>query len=63
MRITASIIAGLLVLLLFWLGGYDFDERGFVAINAAVWSLFAAGMAFFFPYWNTDKPDAQKGQP
>ena len=41
-------VAGV-VLGLFWLAGFDFDERGVVAFYAAVIALAAAAFAWTFP--------------
>jgi len=46
MRIAMSFLAAASVLLLHWLGGYDFDQRGPIAVGAAL----IAGICFVFVY-------------
>jgi hypothetical protein len=51
-RVVLSALVGLLVPALFWLGGYDFDQRGSGAVMCAVYTLLVGGMAYMFPGWD-----------
>jgi len=42
----AFVLAVLSVTIMFWLGGYNFNERGFAATGWFVLCLFMGGLAF-----------------
>ena len=50
-RILASLLAGLIVLVLAWLAGYDFNERGSKAFTCGIVVLMAIGMVYSYPGW------------
>ena len=43
--ITLPAASASFILLLFWLGGFDFNERGANAVFCALFAIFAAGAA------------------
>jgi len=50
MRVLAALAAAAFVLGLIWLSGYDFNERGAMAMFAAIWSAGAAVITYIaFP--------------
>lgn len=54
-RIACSIFAGLAVCAMAWIGGFDFNERGFIAFFVAYVSACAALMTYWFPNWKEPK--------
>jgi hypothetical protein len=54
-RYLITCISGLLVLLLFWIGGFDFDERGGTSLAASVLALYVMIMVYVgVPLWAKD---------
>jgi len=51
MRLTMSIFASIIVLIVFWLGGYDFNERGFLAAYSAIFTIIAFFIVYSCPGW------------
>jgi len=49
LRTVLAIAAAAVALGLFWLGGYDFDRRGEVAVFAALMALVVGGAVAFMP--------------
>ena len=47
-RIVISVLAGAIFPLLWWLGGYDFDRRGFEAVSCALISIYVVGAVYCF---------------
>lgn len=41
-RIIGAVIGGCFILLIFWLGGYNFDSRGLPAVVCAFYTMLAA---------------------
>lgn len=54
-RLLASIAAALVVCALAWIGGFDFNERGFDALFVAFYALLAAGLTYICPIWSNHK--------
>lgn len=54
-RIIASTAAAVVVLLLVWVGGFDFNERGPMAFFTAFAVIYAWGFVYFFPIWNKEQ--------
>lgn len=48
-KIIYTILAPALVCFLAWLGGFDFDTRGFSAFYVGIWSIFASLVAWTYP--------------
>lgn len=48
MRIAASVASGLFIILLFWAGGYDFDERGLKAVALLLLVAYASCFVYVF---------------
>lgn len=44
-----AIAAAFVVPGIFWLGGFDFSERGEPAVTCALWTLFAIGVCLTKP--------------
>ena len=53
-RLAASLGAALTVCFLFWVSGFDFDERGFFAFLCAWCSLGAGAMVYVCPLWEEE---------
>lgn len=53
-RLATSAVAALLVVLMFWVGGFDFNERGEVAFVCACIALVAAAIAYVCPLWEDE---------
>ena len=51
-RIIVSILIGSFVPALFWIGGYDFNERGEKAVWCALATLTTALWVFLYPTWD-----------
>ena len=51
-RICWSFAGALLVPFAHWLGGFDFDQRGAVAVGCFVFSLMAGLFVYGFPGWD-----------
>lgn len=54
-RVIASISGAAFVLLLFWLGGFDFNERGQAAFWAAICATYAGLCIYLVPSWHEEQ--------
>lgn len=54
MKIIWSVVSGLFLCFVLWLGGYDFNERGVEAALTAVLTAMLMAFVYFWPGW-TDK--------
>jgi MFS-type transporter involved in bile tolerance (Atg22 family) len=54
-RISYSLFAALLIPLLAWCAGYDFDKRGAVACFICVYSILLFLFVWFAPWWKYDR--------
>ena len=50
-RLIASVLFALIVPIIWWLGGYDFNERGLTAVMAFVGTVFCGVWMYFAPWW------------
>lgn len=50
-RIIYTLLSMLAALIVVWLGGFDFDERGPGAVFAAILTALAFCFQFFAPWW------------
>ena len=53
-RLATSAVAALLVVLIFWAGGFDLNERGIVAFMCLWLSLGAAVATYLYPGWEDE---------
>ena len=53
-RLATSAVAALLVVLMFWVGGFDLNERGTVAFLCLWLSLGAAAATYLYPEWEEE---------
>ncbi len=49
-RFSISLAAACLVPLIYWVGGFDFNERGFAAVTCVFFSLYVFFMGMIYPY-------------
>lgn len=54
-RTATSLAIGMLSPVGAWLGGYDFDHRGFEALMTGIGFLFLATACYTFPGWYVNK--------
>ena len=54
-RIICCTGSGAVVLALAWIGGFDFDTRGFTAIFISIYFLLAVVGVYFYPGWKEPK--------
>jgi hypothetical protein len=54
-RVAFTALAALVTVSLFWLGGVDFDKRGFLQAYALVVALMVGGFAWACPCWWEEK--------
>lgn len=55
-RIIFSIVNIILTLFLFWLGGFDFNERGEVAVICFLFSFAVGALSYTCPFIKDEQP-------
>jgi len=55
MRILCTIIVTTLEIAGAWISGFDFNERGFLALFVYLVALIFAALTYFFPAWTDSK--------
>lgn len=51
-RHVVSALSTLIVPIIAWLGGYNFDERGIIAVSVVIMMIFMYFWIYFFaPWW------------
>lgn len=51
-RIVVSLLVSALVPALAWIGGFDFDERGFIALFVCLYAIGAFVFTYAWPGWD-----------